>query len=132
MTIEVLVSLPDNLFRSAERLALNTRQPMSGVLAEVLGEALGAWEEQRAPISTLADSEIMSNCDLQMNSQQSERLSELLERQREGELDDDERPELWALMRVYERALVRKSEGLVEAVKRGLRKPLSTVCCHSS
>jgi hypothetical protein len=124
MTTEVLVPLPEGLYRSVERLALNTRQPMSGLLTEVLGEALSAWDENRMPVSALSDQEVLAICDLQMDARQSERLSELLKRQREGELNDDERPELWALMRVYERALVHKSEGLVEAVKRGLRRPL--------
>ncbi len=123
MTTQVLVALPDNLYRSAERLAVNTRQSMSGILAEMLGEALSVWEEPRAPLANLTDNEVLAICDLQMNTQQSERLSELLERQSESTLREDERPELWALMRVYERTLVRKSEGLVEAVKRGLRQP---------
>lgn len=124
MTTEVLVALPDNLFRSAERLALNTRQPRLGLLTEMIGEALAAWDENRTPASALSDQEVLAICDLQMDARQSERLSELLERRREGVLNDDKRPELWALMRVYERALVHKSEGLVEAVRRGLRRPL--------
>jgi hypothetical protein len=48
----------------------------------------------------------------------------LLEKQREGTLTESERPELLALMHVYEQLWVRQSEALAEAVRRGLRKPL--------
>jgi hypothetical protein len=56
-----------------------------------------------------------------MASQQSQRLSELLDRQQAGKLTLDEQPELWVLMRVYERGQLHKAEALAEAVRRGLR-----------
>jgi hypothetical protein len=56
-----------------------------------------------------------------MSVRQSERMSELLDRQQAGVLTTDERPELWALLRVYELGQLRKAEALAEAVRRGLR-----------
>ena len=41
-----------------------------------------------------------------------------------GKLSDTERPELLALMQVYQEGLLRKAQALNESVKRGLRKPL--------
>jgi hypothetical protein len=61
-----------------------------------------------------------------MSPRQSERLSELLDRQHSGQLTVDEKPELWALMRVYEAGQLRKAEALAEAVRRGLRAPRSS------
>ncbi len=122
MTMQVTLTLSEPLYRSAERLAEGAQQPVQHVLNEVLSEALAAWRER--PVSSLDDAELLALCDWQMSPRQHERLGELLEKQRERQLSDDERPELWALMHVYQRALVRKSEALVEAVRRGLREPL--------
>lgn len=121
MSTEITLTLPEPVYRSAERLAEGAQRPVQNVLAELLSEALAAWEEK--PIIALDDGELLQLCDLQMKPEQSQRLSELLERQRERQLADDERPELWALMRIYEHALVRKSEALAEAAKRGLLQP---------
>ena len=121
MSTEITLTLPEPAYRSAERLAEGVQRPVQHVLTDLLSEALAAWEE--TPVTSLDDKELLQLCDLQMKPEQSQRLSELLEKQRELQLADDERPELWALMRVYEHALVRKSEALAEAVKRGLLQP---------
>jgi hypothetical protein len=52
-----------------------------------------------------------------------ERLSELLDRQQAGSLTAAERSELTALIALYQRLLLRKAQGLREAVQRGLRQP---------
>jgi hypothetical protein len=121
MSTEITLTLPEPAYRSAERLAEGVQRPVQHVLTDLLSEALAAWEE--TPVTSLDDKELLQLCGLQMKPEQSQRLSELLEKQRERQLADDERPELWALMRVYEHALVRKSEALAEAVKRGLLQP---------
>ncbi len=121
MSTEITLTLPEPIYRSAERLAEGAQRSVQHVLIELLSEALAAWEEE--PVTSLNDEELLQLCNLQMKPEQSQRLSELLEKQRERQLTDDERPELWALMRVYERALVRKSEALAEAAKRGLLQP---------
>jgi hypothetical protein len=125
MGSEITLVLPEKLYQSAERLAAATRQPVPGSITDVLTEALIAWGEPEPPLSSLSDEQIVDLSEMQMADDQSQRLSLLLARQREGELTADEKPELWMLMRVYERALLRRSEALVEAVKRGLRKPLN-------
>jgi hypothetical protein len=76
------------------------------------------------PITALPDHEVLALSQLQMPPQQGQRLGELLAKQRERELVEGERPELLALIQVYERLWVRQSEALAEAVRRGLRKPL--------
>lgn len=120
MSTEVTLTLPEPVYRSAERLAEGSQRSLKNVLTEVLSEALSAWEDER--ITSLDDEELLRLCDLQMSPEQSQRLSQLLEKQRERQLAEDERPELWALMRVYERALVRKSEALAEAAERGFSR----------
>ena len=124
MSNEITLTLPDKLYRSAERMALGTKRPLPRAITEVLTEALLAWEEPEQDISSISDEEVLTMCGLEMTAVQSNRLSTLLDKQREGELSSDERPELWALMRVYERALLHRSDALVEAVKRDLLEPL--------
>ncbi len=56
---------------------------------------------------------------------QDDRLSLLLDNQQGGTLSKRERGELSALMELYQEGLLRKAQGLREAVKRGLIKPLA-------
>jgi hypothetical protein len=53
-------------------------------------------------------------------------LSELLDRQQAGELNDHDSAELAALMRIYEINLLRQSQALAEAVERKLISPLES------
>ncbi len=61
--------------------------------------------------------------DLQLSDEQQLVLSELLERNRENRLDEQNRRHLDELMRVYEHGL-RKSQAFRVAVQRGLLEPL--------
>ena len=78
------------------------------------------------PLSSLSDKDVLALSKAQMRPAQGGRLSELLERQREGELTESQRPELLALMQVYNQLWIRQSEALTEAVRRGLRRPLES------
>jgi hypothetical protein len=62
--------------------------------------------------------------ELRLEPKVDRRLSELLDHQQAGTLSDIEQAELAALMRVYEMGLLRQSQALAEAVRRGLREPL--------
>ena len=123
MSTQVVVTLPDNLYRSAERLAVGAQRSVRSVVTEVLMTALAVWDTQDRPINALPDDAVLSLCDSQMVPVQSQRLSELLDKQQAGALIPGERPELWALMRIYELGQLRKAEALAEAVKRNLRAP---------
>ena len=123
MSTQVVVTLPDNLYRSAERLAAGAQQPVQSVLTEVLITALTVWDAQDRSVSALPDDAVLALCDSQMPPVQSKRLSQLLDKQQAGTLTPGERPELWALMHIYEAGQLRKAEALAEAVKRNLRAP---------
>ena len=75
-------------------------------------------------MSELSDREVLDVAEFQLNSTQDIRMSELLGKQQDGELADDERSELLALMKLYQEGLLRKAQGLREAVRRGLKEPL--------
>jgi hypothetical protein len=77
------------------------------------------------PEEELPDEEVLALTELQLTTQEQATLSELLERNREGCLDDNGQLALDDLMRIYEAGLLRKSQALRVAVQRGLMAPLT-------
>jgi hypothetical protein len=75
--------------------------------------------------SAMADEEVLQLADSRMPAEQSSRMSDLLDRQREGAIDRLERAELAMLMQFDQTGQLLKAGGLAEAVRRGLRKPLA-------
>lgn len=80
--------------------------------------------EKISSLNLLSDEEIIKLTQLQMVSEQDQRLSELLNEQQERDLSTFENRELWSLMQIYQINLLKKTQGLNEAVKRGLISPL--------
>jgi hypothetical protein len=76
------------------------------------------------PIAALADEEVLALADLKMDAVQNQRLGELQAQGKINPLSQAEQYELLALMQVYRFGQLRKSEGLAEAVLRGLRESL--------
>lgn len=101
MKTQVTLTLPDELYERAERWATITRQDLSEALTDALAIVLTPMyttPKLEKPISSLSDQEVLALSEVQMEPAQGRRLGELLEKQREGELADDECPELLALM----------------------------------
>jgi predicted DNA-binding protein len=127
MSTQVTLTLPDETYRRAQHLAQLTGRNIADVLADTLDislQSLGSERVTGKPVSELSDAEVLELADSQMAAAESTRFSELLDKQQAGKLSDIERPELLALMQVYQEGLLRKAQALNEAVKRGLRKPL--------
>jgi len=127
MSTCVTVTLPDDVYRSAERLAQLTSRNVADVLADALTLSLPSLRPSAGAVRAveqLSDGDVLEFAELQMEPEQDHRLSTLLQRQQAGELSDTERPELLALMQGYQEALLRKAQALQEAVRRGLRAPL--------
>lgn len=76
-------------------------------------------------VSELSDQEVLKLAESQMTPAEDRRLSQLLDRQQAGKLKAEERLELFALMQIYQNGLLRKAMALAEAVRRGLREPLT-------
>jgi hypothetical protein len=75
--------------------------------------------------SSLSDEEILRRTEMQLDADDDRLLSELLYKQQAGNLAESERSELDRLMQIYQIQLLRKAQALAEAVRRGLREPLS-------
>ncbi|NEO28673.1 MAG: hypothetical protein F6K03_17800, partial [Kamptonema sp. SIO4C4] len=85
------------------------------------------WVEEAIanfPIDSLPDEQVLQLCDLQLDSQQQDTLSQLLQKNQEGELTPTETQQLDELMQFYRQGMVNKAKALNIAVKRGLRPEL--------
>lgn len=116
----VTLELPEPLVESARAVASRTRRRVEDVLVEWLDRAAA-----EVPVALLPDDQVVALRDLEMDGRDQGELSELLARQREGQLTGDERTRLDSLLAAYRRGMLRKAEALRVAVERGLTPPLS-------
>ena len=127
MSTQVTVTLPDEVYERATRLAQLSHREVADILAETIAVSLPVLHshpEVPAPVEDLADAEVLALTDLQLPAAQDQRLGTLLDRQQAGTLTEQERAELVALFQLYQEGLRRKAQALAEAVRRGLREPL--------
>jgi uncharacterized lipoprotein YmbA len=128
MSRQVTLTLSNELYEQARRWAAVTQQDLPDALEGTLSIALPSMADApqvEKSVTSLSDEEITALCETQMDQVQGQRLSRLLDMQREGTLSDEERRELQALVQVYNYLWIRQSRALVEAVRRGLREPLA-------
>ncbi len=127
MSVQVTLTLSNELYETASRWAVLTRHDVAKTLTDALTIVLSprktppTWTR---PLSTLSDAEVIALCKPDFNIEVAQRVGDLLEKQREGILTSREQQELVALMQGYDELWLRQSEALGEAVRRGLRAPL--------
>lgn len=131
MAIDITLTLPDNLVEHAKRFGQVTQRDVKAVLAEALEmfwPTFGNLPDVKTYplVSTLDDAEVLALAGAKMDLIQNQRLGALQEKGKTSALTTEERYELMALMQIYQIGQLRKSEGMAEAVRRGLRPPLST------
>jgi hypothetical protein len=126
MAISITLTLPDEIFNLAQSLAHSINRDLNDILVEAIAFYISPnyQGEKISSLNSLSDEEIIKLTQLQMASEQDQRLSELLNQQQERDLSTFENRELWSLMQIYQINLLKKSQGLNEAVKRGLISPL--------
>ena len=115
----ITLDLPADVAQRAAAVAQQTHRQVEDVLLEWLGRSA-----TDVPIESLPDDQVLTLCDLEMSRSEQDELSALLDRQREGTLDDAARRRLDTLMATYRRGMVQKAQALHVAVERGLRPPL--------
>ncbi|HEV3080597.1 MAG TPA: hypothetical protein VGY66_12495 [Gemmataceae bacterium] len=120
MSEVVTLELPDDLVKRARAVAARTNRPFNEVLVEWIDRA-GA----EPSIELLSDEQVLAVCDSELEPAQQEQLSELLAKNREGQVSKAERQQLDELMSTYRRGLLRKAQALRVAVARGLKPRLS-------
>ncbi len=123
---QLTLNLPDSLVERVRYFGHATDRDAEAVLTDTLEMMWPAWEDLLnrdpfQPVESLSDTEILELADLKMDPVQNERLGELQSRGKISGLPLAEQFELLALIHLYQIGQLRKSEGLAEAVRRGLR-----------
>ena len=129
MSTVVTVTLPDEVYRSAVRLAELTSREVSDVLTDALALSLPSLTQNTGaapPVETLDDADVVALTTLELPPATDRQLSALLERQQAGHLTPAEQAQLGALMQAYQEGLLRRAQALREAVRRGLQAPLTS------
>ena len=128
MTTQITISLSDELYQGVANFAQLLGKDIREVLSETIALSLApiVTQNQVPPaVTELSDRELLTLTELTLEPQTDIRLSELLERQQEGLITLPEQSELLGLMQSYQEGWLQKTQAIVEAVKRGLREPLS-------
>jgi hypothetical protein len=126
MSAEVTLTLTDTLFERAQLWAQHSGRPVDEFLTEAIELSLSPLGDAPKPVESWTDDEVRSGCKSQMDDADDERLSELLEKQRESQLTETDATGLRRLMFVYQEGLLRKAMATREAVWRGLREPFAS------
>lgn len=127
MSKQISLILSDDALQRAEILARGGGRQVSEVLAEAIElslNPLGTAIADSRPAREWTDEQVIAAADSTMPPSEHQRLTELLDRQREGLLAFTDRDTLDKLMQAYHAGLLRKSTGLQEAVRRGLRQSI--------
>lgn len=128
MSTQVRITLQDEIYRRAKWLAEMSNRNVEELLAQAIElsfSPVGEPTEDYQSVSGMSDKEVIKLSELQMEPKQDRRFSKLLDKQQAGTLNQREQSELLALMQVYQENLLRKAQALSEAVRRGLREPLT-------
>jgi hypothetical protein len=121
--MEITLNLPENTYQNFLNLAKKTSRQISDVIIEKIQSDYWTNDQEfEQTISTLSDAEILELANLKLSKQQDKRLSQLLENQRESRITTSEKIELEGLMGLYRMGNIRKAQGCLEAIKRGLIK----------
>ena len=115
------MNLPDNIYRNFAALAKKTRRQIS----EVIVEKIQSDYHHEKPFDDLAewsDEDVLALANLKLPKAQADRMSKLSDRQQRGTIKNDEKRELEVYTEVYQIGNLRKAQGCLEAVKRGLIK----------
>ena len=121
--MEISVKLPNSLYQGVSHLAKTKKKSVATIIKNAVRKAVAEENEiLERPLAGCSDEEVLAVANMKMSEAENKRMSELLENQREETITPLERNELDAFMRVYQAGNLRKSQGIYEAVQRGLIK----------
>lgn len=126
MSMQVTVSVPDSLYHHIVRLAQASGRSVADVMNSMMSVSLLPLSNPAGakPLEKLTNEEVLELANSAMNPVQNARMSELLDKQQAGEIDDLEKDELSVLVYIYEQGTLMKAKAIQEAVRRGLREPI--------
>lgn len=119
--MEISVKLPNNLYEDVSNIARAKKKSVAEFVKNAVKKAVAEETEVlERPLADCSDAEVLAIANMKMSEPENRRLSELLDKQREEAITPLERSELDALFRVFQFGNLRKSQGIYEAVQRGL------------
>lgn len=119
--MEISVKLPNTLYENVSALAQAKKKSVAEIIKNAVRQAVfEASETIERPLADCSDEEVLALARMTMSAAENQRMSELLNKQREEIIVPLERNELEALLRVYQVGNLRKAQGIAEAVQRGL------------
>lgn len=118
--MEVTLNLPKNILLEVSKFAKKTKRSLD----EVVSERLQNLNKDKAenPLQKSSDAEVLEAAKLLMPKNQSNLHSELLYKNQANILTKSEKLELDFYQQIYRLALLRKAQGINEALRRGLIK----------
>lgn len=117
--MEITLNLPENVYQNFTRLAEKKHRRIEDVIADKLQNDLST-DEPTETLSGWPDEDIVALANLKLPVEQADRMSRLLDRQQSGLITNVEKSELEMYVEIYNNANLRKAQGIVESVKRGL------------
>lgn len=118
--MEVTLNLPDKVFLDVSKFAKKTRRSFDEIVSQRLETFFE--NEPENPLKNSSDAEVMEAAKLWIPENQSDRHSKLLYKKQAENLTEKESRELDFFQQVYRIALLRKAQGMTEALRRGLIK----------
>lgn len=119
--MNVTVKIPEKIYQSFAEIAEKSNKRIDEVIADKLEEDYFTEKDDfEEDISQWSDEDVLALANLKMPKAQSERMSELLDRQQAGLITKAERSELEIYLKSSQIATLRKADGIVEAVRRRL------------
>lgn len=119
--MEITLNLPEKIYRNVSSVAKKSKREVVDLIVDVVEEKYSSATFESS-LKDFSDEEVLALANLQMPEKQSERHSELLYKNQAGSLTADEKRELDFFQQIYGVALARKTDGIFEAVERGLIK----------
>jgi hypothetical protein len=122
MSRTMTIELEEGLMRGAEWIAHSSRREVGDVLVDAIKASVPTFSARPTslPITELGDDEILARMRQDMPAERDRRLSFLLDQQQARDLTAREKMELEDLMTEYQTLLVRSSEAVAEAGRRGI------------
>lgn len=126
-TDEVILHLPDDLYRRITRLSHLTGNPVEGIIVRMLTSNLPPLPEDFTPhtrealqsLEALSDDQLTAFSTAQIPAKEYARLTVLRDRRREGVITPDEQPELEALLQAADTLTLQKAYAAVLLKWRG-------------
>jgi hypothetical protein len=104
MSNQITITLPDDVYQKAKHFARLANRDLASVLVDTIQFSIPPISLKATnfkSVSALSDQQVLALTELQMESGEDSRLSELLDKQQAGILTESEHSELQTLMQIF-------------------------------